>query len=312
MIVVTGASGFLGQYVLERLRVQHSSVLVLGGPRGTGRIDICDRLQVDAAFGRLAEAPRVVVHLAAIAHDRASAAEVQRVNVVGTRNVLAAALDHGAARFVLASSATVYGPLRHGRAARETDLCQPIVDYGASKLQAERLVLQASAIQSVVLRFAAIYCARRLDAVRKRAYVPFTHNQLRILLEPGSPKYSLCAAGNAASTVAAAVRFALAPGVYNVADPRPYFQSEVSHHIVTADGWRPLLQVRPGLLRWLMTAVRGVVPPARRNVFEANVSKLLDGVVLDTAKLEAALPEIRTDLVAVLQASGRQVSRPWA
>jgi uncharacterized protein YbjT (DUF2867 family) len=152
------------------------------------------------------------------------------------------------------------------------------------------------------LRFAAIYGVNRLDAIRKRAYVPMTGNQLRLMLEPDPPKYSLCAASNAADAVGAAASFALDPGTYNVADPRPYSQPEVSELMAAVDGRRLTLSLRPATLRALMTAVKGVAPSRRRNYVDANVSKLLDGLVLDTAKLQAAGICLRTDLAGVLEA----------
>ncbi len=87
-----------------------------------------------------------VVHLAARVHVMTEAsdpiAEFQRVNVEGTRAVVAAARAAGARRFIFVSSIKVNG---EGGAApyTESDPPRPVDPYGQSKLDAERVVREA-------------------------------------------------------------------------------------------------------------------------------------------------------------------------
>ena len=80
----------------------------------------------------------VVVHAAAALPIQSSREAIRSVNVEGTANVLAAALDAGVRRVVLISSTAVYGvPERHP--IHEDDPLVGVGWYGESKIDAERL-----------------------------------------------------------------------------------------------------------------------------------------------------------------------------
>ena len=85
--------------------------------------------------------PRVVVHIAGLAHREASDSEFERVNVGGTRNLLVAIdrLEAAPEAFVLASTVAVYGR-DSGTLLDEDTTPQPSTAYGRSKLGAEELV----------------------------------------------------------------------------------------------------------------------------------------------------------------------------
>lgn len=149
--LVTGASGFVGRYLVERLQADGADVFAAGGPHdGTTHfpIDLLDVDTLNAAFD-LAQ-PDVVFHLAAQAFvPRAveAPAETYQTNVIGTANVLAALRawrdrSKRAVRLVFVSSAEVYGaqpesamPIDESRAPN------PSNPYAASKAAAEALVL---------------------------------------------------------------------------------------------------------------------------------------------------------------------------
>jgi len=133
MILVTGGAGHMGARLVERLRGRGFAVrvLVLPGDPQTARLDgvdceqhigdITDPRTLAAAFAGV----HTVYHLAAVilAGDPRV---FRRVNVEGTRNVLAAARDAGVEHLVYVSSASVVYP-------RPTP-------YSLSKRAAERLV----------------------------------------------------------------------------------------------------------------------------------------------------------------------------
>lgn len=144
-ILVTGASGFIGQRLVARLRAQRESVRALVLPD--------ERVHLDAEIARgdvtrpdtLAPAlsgVRVLFHLAAVVGDWGPEALYQSVNVDGTRNVLAAAAAAGVERVVVASSLVVYGS-QLGREICDEDLprehgCGP---YSRSKRAQEEMAL---------------------------------------------------------------------------------------------------------------------------------------------------------------------------
>ncbi len=94
------------------------------------------------------------------------------VNVNGGRKVVDHAVKSGVERFVYSSTASVYGPTPG--VVDETSPCKPISPYGESKLQAERLCLDASeagVINSTVLRLGTVYgysIGMRFDTVVDR------------------------------------------------------------------------------------------------------------------------------------------------
>lgn len=87
--------------------------------------------------------PEVIFHLAAQIDVRASAEHPQRdaeVNVIGTLNMLQAAVEHGVRRFIFVSSAAVFGDIHIFPHVGPGTAPQPISPYGASKAAVELYV----------------------------------------------------------------------------------------------------------------------------------------------------------------------------
>lgn len=141
-IFVTGATGFVGRHVASALADAGADV------RAT-RVDILDEDQLEHAVAGC----QAVVHVAALYSYDAPAAEIARVNVQGTANVVRACLRTGVRRLVHTSTAGTCGPVP-GRPATEAD-APPAWDlqvpYKRTKLAAERLVLAAAAELDVVV-----------------------------------------------------------------------------------------------------------------------------------------------------------------
>lgn len=129
-VLVTGATGFLGYHVVKRLNEQgvRPRVLELRGadPAPLARLDV-DRCPGDlddpqAVRGACAGID-TVMHLAfkvGVGGGEQVVAEMQRVNVDGTRRLLDAAEAAGARRFVLSASALGVGVNREPVALDET------------------------------------------------------------------------------------------------------------------------------------------------------------------------------------------------
>ena len=166
-VLVTGASGFLGGHVAERLTARGDHVRAL--VRKTSNRAHLERLpNVELFEGSIEQVDRVreavegvdaIVHSAGLIKAR-STDEFFAVNVGGTSNLVEAARGRGLRRFVFVSSLEACGPSADGRPV-SADQEEPVTAYGRSKLAAEKVVLSAKDDLSVViLRPGAIYGPR--------------------------------------------------------------------------------------------------------------------------------------------------------
>ena len=139
--LITGLNGFTGFYLAAQL--EQAGFLVFGTDvkpgdlANTHRVDLLDKEQLARVIREVR--PTVVVHLAAIAfvgHGNADA--FYQVNVIGTRNLLAALAAEApkVECVLLPSSANVYGNSVAGMLSEETPP-NPANDYAVSKLAME-------------------------------------------------------------------------------------------------------------------------------------------------------------------------------
>jgi farnesol dehydrogenase len=171
-ILITGSNGFIGTWLVKKALDNGCRVRAVArngkiekppgldwGPDPFAspqleivRCDITDR----AAVARVAEGCTHVFHLAGLAKNWAADVDLfRRVNVEGTRNILEAAKQAGATRTVFTSSAATLGASAPGKVHDESTpriSDQPFHEYEATKLEAERVALQAVAAgQNVVI-----------------------------------------------------------------------------------------------------------------------------------------------------------------
>ena len=148
MLALTGATGFVGQAVLERAHAAGVAVRALARREQPARPSVewvRGDLDDKAALAALIAGTEAVIHVAGVVND---AAEFERGNVIGTLNVIEASLSAGVQRFVHVSSLS----------AREPELSA----YGASKARAEKLV-RASGLDWTIVRPPGIYGPRDVD-----------------------------------------------------------------------------------------------------------------------------------------------------
>jgi NAD dependent epimerase/dehydratase len=154
--LVTGAGGFIGSHLCERLVREGATVRALC--RYTSRRDIGNlahaapelRNEIDVRFGDLLDRDFVgtivrgadtVFHLGAsisVAYSYVAPREVVQTNVEGTLNVLQATLDAGTTRLVQMSSSEVYGTARYTPIDEDHPL-NAQSPYAASKVGADKL-----------------------------------------------------------------------------------------------------------------------------------------------------------------------------
>jgi UDP-glucose 4-epimerase len=138
-VCVTGASGFIGRYVVKALQSAGHEVigLDLGNPTTKSWIDA----NITTPLPKITDLD-AVIHLAAVANPRecdTNPTKAFDVNVNGTHQVLKMALDSGAKKVVFASSAHVYGI---SPKYLPTDECHPLWlqnNYTLTKILGEQL-----------------------------------------------------------------------------------------------------------------------------------------------------------------------------
>ena len=146
-VIVTGATGSLGQALLVRLRQEKYSVLGLG--RSQRKIDHlisqgfemkqCDITNLQQ-LNNCISGGDVVIHCAAFAAPFGSRKKFFETNVEGTKNIFQAAKTSSVSRIVAISSASVFDGSRHERPHGDqtpNSQFRPRHPYGASKFDAE-------------------------------------------------------------------------------------------------------------------------------------------------------------------------------
>jgi len=156
-VVVTGSAGRVGRAIVACLVREHEVIGIdrLSSPTAVQHVgDVGDRALLAAAFA----GAHAVVHVAALHAPHVGVvpdAEIERVNVEGTRAVISAARAAGIRTIVFTSTTALYGKAAHasGRATwiDEDVAPQPVTIYHRTKLAAEKL-LRGAADDSLQVR----------------------------------------------------------------------------------------------------------------------------------------------------------------
>lgn len=167
MVLVTGATGFLGHNLIPLLIERGHAVRVLVRPSSHVNLlraqgvqiaigDICDACSVEAAMAGC----QAVIHGAGKFRFWGNEQDFFEVNVRGTQNIVRAARDAGVQRFIHISTVAVIGKPEPGMVITEETPPRPQDAYQRSKLEGEQLVRQASRthhLPAVILRPGAFY-----------------------------------------------------------------------------------------------------------------------------------------------------------
>ena len=185
-VLITGAAGFIGNALSERLAALGARVtgMVRRSVPGVWHDEfICDLDVPEEQL--LPESIHIVFHLAGRVHQPDDDPKVDtpymRTNVAGTRWLLEAARAREVRRFVYVSSTKAMGEGTAETVDEETRP-RPQDAYGRSKLAAERLVLDAGSktnLETVVVRLPAVYgpgskgnIAQMLERIRSGRFPP--------------------------------------------------------------------------------------------------------------------------------------------
>jgi UDP-glucose 4-epimerase len=182
-IVVTGGAGFIGSHLVDRLIADQAAEVVAFDNFSRGRLDNLAHLRNESRFNLIegdvrdltavASAIRgadLVYHLAAQSTVVGAAQSLDytfQTNVLGTFNVLRAAVQVSVPRVLFASSCEVYGEPISLPVDEDSPLLA-INSFGASKVAGEvycRAFRRELGLNTVILRMANVYGSRDVGRV---------------------------------------------------------------------------------------------------------------------------------------------------
>ncbi|WP_180103669.1 NAD-dependent epimerase/dehydratase family protein [Acinetobacter sp. YH12134] len=193
-ILVTGASGFVGQTLIQKLHQNRSLELIVLSRKAVKTLhnDVRQLVGNDIFSIQWSEDIDVVIHLAGRAHilnDQTidPLVEFRKVNVEGTLQLARQALDKKVKRFIFMSSIGVNGAVTLQQPFTEDAAPQPHADYAVSKLEAEQALKKlfaGSDTELVIIRPPLVYAAhapgnfaRLLKLVATNLPLPFARTQ---------------------------------------------------------------------------------------------------------------------------------------
>lgn len=167
--LITGATGFIGSHLAEKLNKTGYAVSCLVRNRSDLKWlegmkvtvyegDCCDR----ASLKTVIRGFDYIFHCAGLT-KASSIRDFDTVNFRGTENVVSVASENnpGLKRFVFLSSLSAFGPALNGKAPDQTMEPHPVSGYGRSKLKGEAAVLSYQhSIPVTILRPSAVYGPR--------------------------------------------------------------------------------------------------------------------------------------------------------
>ena len=183
-LLITGASGFVGQALLKQARLRHECVGLTRADNALLESDlVVHEMDDHVDFSDVLTDVDVVIHCAGIAHRSASSADYDRVNVRLTVHLANQAVRNGVSRFIFLSTAKVQGEYSEPECLWNEEMpSKPVGDYAKSKQTAEQELQKIgciSGMEIVILRPPLVYgpkvtanFSRLLSLVYKQVPLP--------------------------------------------------------------------------------------------------------------------------------------------
>jgi nucleoside-diphosphate-sugar epimerase len=181
-VLITGASGFIGRAVGDRLRADGIDVVGVDRLADPARGVVAGDTTDPGPWLASLRGCDAIVHTAAVVSNAVDVDEQWRVNVLGTRRVVEAARDAGVPRVVHLSSIRAFSDLGFPDGVTEDHPVRPDGNpYVDTKIASEQVLLQAHAageVDAVIVRPGDVYgpgsrpwVLLPLEAIRARRFV---------------------------------------------------------------------------------------------------------------------------------------------
>jgi UDP-glucuronate 4-epimerase len=270
-ILVTGAAGFIGSHLTDRL--------LAAGARVTGvdnfcdfydpaikqrniadalkhdrfelaSLDIRDREGITGLFDQVK--PTAVIHLAAMAGVRPSIeqpAYYTAVNLDGTVNLLDAAVANGVSKFVFASSSSVYGNNEKTPFAETDSVDHPISPYAATKRSGELICHSYSYLHKLpifCLRFFTVFGPRQRPDLAISKFIQLVDKGEPIpMFGDGTTSRDYTYVADIVTGIVSALEHCDRYRIYNIGGSSPVSLSELIDTVGKVVGKAPIIKQMP-------------------------------------------------------------------
>jgi UDP-glucose 4-epimerase len=228
--LVTGAAGFIGSHVVDQLLAAGASQVIaydrdtespnLNRALRSGRVamisgDLADRRALHAA----ASGVTGVFHLAVLplAQCENNPRSCLEINAVGTLNVLEAAVEVGARKFVFSSASSVYGET--AETMTEDHPLNARSMYGASKIAGEytvRAFHTKHCLETVILRYMNVYGPRQQGGLIVNVLRHIQSGEPPSIAGDGSQSFDFVHVSDVAAANIKAMESSVQEGVFNI------------------------------------------------------------------------------------------------
>lgn len=245
-VVITGANGFVGGYLVDLFLSRGDEVVALGRFQTPARVMDDPRLTIHKTdfdrhdLTKILNNVDVIVHLAAmrtnVTADQRGIDPYYEANIRTTENLILAAIDCQVPRICQASSIAVYSP-DNTVPYKETEAPIPLSYYGISKLACEHLAavyMRNYPIDLLSLRFAQIfgYGESRGLSITKFIHQARSGSSINIWGE-GKTARDYIYIKDVLSAIEQAIDKNTCGGVFNIGSNRPLSVNEMAEAVKT-------------------------------------------------------------------------------
>ncbi len=256
-VLITGASGFIGQHFVQS--IEGCGLKVNALVRNRNKLTIANNANIfegdifnDEVLKRAVCSVEAVFHLVAKSHDFSNTNNTKdyfKINVEGTRNLLNACIHSNVKHFIYFSSVKTMAE-ESEEVLDEACVPTPTTPYGQSKLTAESLVIDYGnkyRFKTTILRLPLVYGPGNKGNVYKM--IEAIDNRRFVMIGRGLNKRSMVYVGNVADAAIAVIgRKITDKNVYLITDGVDYTVRELYKIIADGLGKKPL----PFMSQWVL------------------------------------------------------------